>query len=76
MAEILALRHQLVELHKNGPPRLQRSDRLLWDLLSRCWSGGALPPDLAARHHRSVGTGELLLGIGTSKSRQRPEGRK
>jgi hypothetical protein len=25
-AEILALRHQLAVLHKNAPPRLQRSD--------------------------------------------------
>ena len=40
-AEILALRHQLAVLHKNSPRsvRLQRSDRLLWVLLSRFWSG-------------------------------------
>jgi hypothetical protein len=40
-AEILALRHQLTVLQKNAPPRLrlQRSDRLLWVLLSRWWPG-------------------------------------
>jgi len=40
-AEILALRQQLAVLHKNAPPRLrlQRSDRWLWVLLSRCCSG-------------------------------------
>lgn len=40
-AEILALRHQLAVLQKNAPRRLrlQLSDRLLWILLSRFWSG-------------------------------------
>ena len=40
-AEILALRHQLAVFQKNAPPRLrfQRSDRLLWVLLSRWWPG-------------------------------------
>jgi transposase InsO family protein len=40
-AEILALRHQLAVFQKNGPRRLrfQRSDRLLWVLLSRWWPG-------------------------------------
>jgi len=35
-AEILALRHQLAVLHKNGPPRLrlQRSDRLWFPKMS------------------------------------------
>jgi len=42
-AENLALRHQLIVLQKNPPPRLrlQRSDRLLWVLLSRCGPVGA-----------------------------------
>ena len=40
-AEVLALRHQLAVLQANAPRRLhlQRSDRLLWILLSRLWSG-------------------------------------
>jgi len=40
-AEILALRHQLAVFQKNVPGRLrlQRSDRFLWVLLSRFWSG-------------------------------------
>jgi hypothetical protein len=40
-AEILALRHQLAVLQANAPRhlRLQRSDRVLWVLLSRFWSG-------------------------------------
>src|SRR6202035_1188154 len=40
-AEILALRHQLAVFQKNAPRRLrlQRSDRLLWVLLSRWWPG-------------------------------------
>ena len=39
-AEVLALRHQLAVLQANAPRRLrlQRSDRMLWILLSR-WSG-------------------------------------
>src|SRR5580692_10686144 len=38
-AEILALRHQLAVFQKNAPLRLrlERSDRLLWVLLSRWW---------------------------------------
>jgi hypothetical protein len=40
-AEILALRHPLAVFQKNAPSRLrwQRSDRLLWVLLSRWWPG-------------------------------------
>ena len=40
-AEILALRHQLAVLQANAPRhlRFQDSDRLLWVLLSRFWSG-------------------------------------
>ena len=39
--EVLAVRHQLAVLQVNAPRRLrlQRSDRLLWILLSRFWSG-------------------------------------
>jgi hypothetical protein len=36
----LALRHQLAVLQRTAPrPRLRTSDRLLWVLLSRLWSG-------------------------------------
>ena len=40
-AEILALRHQLAVFQNNAPRRLrlQRSDRILWVLLSRWWPG-------------------------------------
>ena len=40
-AEVLALRHQLAVFQKNAPGRLRlrRSDRFLWVLLSRFWSG-------------------------------------
>src|SRR4029453_11128229 len=38
--ENLALRHQLAVLRRTAPrPRLRRSDRLFWVLLSRLWSG-------------------------------------
>jgi len=73
-AEILALRHQLAVLHKNAPPRLrlQRSDRWLWVLLSRCWSGWhpclqVVRPDTVVRWHRRA-----LAWYWTRKSRQRP----
>ena len=38
-AEILALRHQLTVLQRQGPkrPRLRRADRLLWVLLATIW---------------------------------------
>ena len=38
--EILALRHQLVVLHRSAPkrPRLSPADRMLWAWLSRVWS--------------------------------------
>jgi len=40
--ENLALRHQLAVLQRTAPrPRLRRSDRLFWVLLSRLWSGWA-----------------------------------
>jgi putative transposase len=40
-AEILALRHQLAVLQQSAPkrPRLSPTDRLLWVLLSRVWTG-------------------------------------
>ena len=40
VCENLALRHQLAVLRRTAPhPRLRRSDRLFWVLLSRLWSG-------------------------------------
>jgi putative transposase len=40
VCEDLALRHQLAVLRRTAPrPRLRRSDRLFWVLLSRLWSG-------------------------------------
>jgi putative transposase len=40
-AEALALRHQLTVLRQRAPKRLRlgRTDRLVWILLSRFWSG-------------------------------------
>ena len=73
-AEILALRHQLAVLHKNAPPRLrlERSDRWLWVLLSRCWSGWRpclqiVQPSTVVRWHRRA-----FAWYWTRKSRQRP----
>lgn len=58
-AEILALRHQLAVLQKNAPRhlRLNRSDRLLWVVLSRFWSGWRrslqiVQPDTVISWHR------------------------
>ena len=60
-AEILALRHQLAVLQKNGPRRLRlhRCDRLLWVLLYRFWSGwrrclAMVQPDTVIRWHRKA----------------------
>ncbi len=41
VTEVLALRHQLAVLRRQAPRRLRlrRTDRLLWILLSRTWSG-------------------------------------
>jgi putative transposase len=37
--EILALRHQIVVLHRQNPkPRLKQADRRFWVALSQCWS--------------------------------------
>src|ERR1700683_1644929 len=72
--EILALRHQLTVLQKNAPPRLrlQRSDRLLWVLLSRWWPGWPrtlpiLRPDTVIAWHRRA-----FAWYWTRKSRRRP----
>ncbi len=39
--ESIALRHQIAVLQRSGPrrPYFRPSDRLVWVLLSRCWSG-------------------------------------
>ena len=72
--EILALRHQLAVLQVNAPRRLrlQRSDRLLWVLLSRFWSRwrGCLrivQPATVVGWHRSA-----FAWYWTRKSRRRP----
>src|SRR5580692_772557 len=73
-AEILALRHQLTVLRKNAPLRLrlQRSDRLLWVLLSQWWPGWrrslhiVRPDTLIAWHRRA------FAWYWTRKSRRRP----
>jgi hypothetical protein len=57
--ENLALRHQLAVLQRAAPhPRLRRSDRLLWVLLSRLWNGWAdalllFKPETVIRWHRA-----------------------
>jgi hypothetical protein len=73
-AEILALRHQLTVLQANAPRhlRLQRSDRVLWVLLSRFWSGWrpclqiVQPATVIAWHRRA------FAWYWTRKSRRRP----
>src|SRR5207237_3621405 len=71
--EILALRHQLAVLHKNGPRRLRLkpSERWLWVLLSRFWSGWRpclqmVQPDTVIRWHRRA-----FAWYWTRKSRRR-----
>src|SRR5580692_9776501 len=73
-AEILALRHQLAVFQKNAPLRLrlQRSDRLLWVLLSRWWPGWRcslhiVRPDTVIAWHRRA-----FAWYWTRKSRRRP----
>jgi putative transposase len=73
-AEILALRHQLAVFQKNAPRRLrlQRSDRLLWVLLSRWWHGWRpslhiVRPDTVIAWHRRA-----FAWYWTRKSRRRP----
>jgi putative transposase len=74
-AEILALRHQLAVFQKNAPSRLrwQRSDRLLWVLLSRWWPGWLrslhiVRPDAVIAWHRRA-----FAWYWRRKSRRRPE---
>src|SRR6516225_10098915 len=73
-AEILALRHQLAVFQNNAPGRLrlQRSDRFLWVLLSRFWSGWRrclqmVQPDTVLRWHRRA-----FVWYWTRKSRRLP----
>jgi putative transposase len=73
-AEILALRHQLAVFQKNAPGRLrlQRSDRFLWVLLSRFWSGWRrclqmVQADTVLRWHRRA-----FAWYWTRKSRRLP----
>jgi putative transposase len=73
-AEILALRHQLAVFQNNAPLRLrlQRSDRLLWVLLSRWWPGWRcslhiVRPDTVIAWHRRA-----FAWYWTQKSRRRP----
>src|SRR6202046_1826686 len=73
-AEILALRHQLAGFPKYAPLRLrlQRSDRLLWVLLSRWWPGWRcslhiVRPDTVIAWHRRA-----FAWYWTRKSRRRP----
>src|SRR4029450_13057082 len=74
--ENLALRHQLAVLQRTAPrPRLRTSDRLLWVLLSRIWSGWAaavsvVQPATVIRWQR---TGFKL--VWTWKSRRNGPGR-
>ena len=76
MLENLALRHQLAVLQRSSPrPRLRISDRLLWVLLCRLWSGWAnalslVKPETVIRWHR---TGFKLFW--TWKSRRNGPGR-
>ena len=57
--ENLALRHQLAVLQRAAPrPRLRPSDRLVWVLLYRLWSGWAdalafVKPETVIRWHRT-----------------------
>ncbi len=57
--ENLALRHQLAVLQRTAPrPRLRRSDRVFWVLLSRLWRGWAqavsiVQPETVIRWHRT-----------------------
>jgi hypothetical protein len=78
-AESLALRHQLAVFQKNAPRRLRlhQSDRLLWVVLYRGWSGWRrcleiVQPDTVLRWHRP----ELSAGIGPGNPAAFPEGLK
>jgi hypothetical protein len=56
--ENLALRHQLVVLQRTAKkPRLRRTDRIFWVLLSRVWNGWResltiVQPETVIRWHR------------------------
>ena len=69
MLETFALRHQLAVLQRSAPrPRLRPSDRLLWVLPYRLWSGWAdaltfVKPETVIPWHR---TG--FSGIGPGRS--------
>jgi putative transposase len=72
--EILALRHQLAVLQNNAPRHLRfnRTDRLLWVVLSRFWSGWRhslqiVQPDTVIRWHRRA-----FAWYWTRKSRRHP----
>ena len=72
--EVLALCHQLAVLQVNAPRRLrlQRSDRLLWILLSRFWSGWRAclrivqPATVIAWHRRAFAS----IGDGSRNARR------
>jgi hypothetical protein len=76
--EILALRHQLAVLQADAPRHLplQRSDRVLWVLLSRLWSDWrpcvkvVQPATVIAWHRRA------FAWYWTRKSRRRPGDRR
>jgi putative transposase len=72
--EILALRHQLAVLQNNTPRHLRfnRTDRVLWVVLSRFWSGWRhslqiVQPDTVIRWHRRA-----FAWYWTRKSRRHP----
>jgi transposase InsO family protein len=74
--ENLALRQQLANLrHTSGRPRLRKSDRVFWLVLSRLWSRWAevlvvVKPDTVVRWHRA---GFRLLWRWKSRSRSLAE---
>src|SRR5512137_2127295 len=64
--EVLALRHQLVVLHRQRPGRawLGRGDRLLWGWLYRVWPSCLKVMVLVKRQPCSSGTGRASANIG------------
>jgi hypothetical protein len=73
---VLALRHQLTVLEKNAPLRLrlQRSDRLLWALLSRLWPCGRCSLHIAAPRYGDRLAPPSVRVVRTRKSRRTPAG--
>jgi putative transposase len=73
--ENLALRHQLAVLQRAAPrPRLRRSDRLFWVLMSQLWNGWAdaisiVQPETVIRWQR---TGFRLFWTWKPPERARP----